>query len=445
MVSATSGLRFSHMKKTHLTLIRSIAFVASLSLVGMPGISLHGKDKKPVKAHNKKGAPPTAASLVEDMKASVVYIVKNAKDISPKSKQAVPFWSSLKTTIEGIDLMDAGIAKKSPDMLKGLDKTGQGITELAATWGMIRGAHPKSTVGRGVASLSAAYDMYMNHFGPSVASYKKGGGKKGKLTAAEIALIEKSGAQLDSLLGKLEKVAGKARPKSYQERMILDLVNLVEQLAAVEGDGRLAYAKYQYQWNRLQNALAAYSNIIKAYYPDYYTVWQVLDSDCQAMDTLFYADAWSYYESWNYYEVSIENYESYYEETSITETITETEETSYEESLESYEEESATEEDEEDEAELEEEIEVDDEESDSLFEEVEDSEDDEDGDGVSDEEDEDDDNDGTADEEDGDDDGDGLEDEEEDEEECCEEEEEEEEEDEEDDGIAECCEGCCCE
>jgi len=426
------------MKKIHLTLIRSVAFAASLCLGLTPAVSLHGKAK------NKKGAPPTASSLVDDMKASVVYIVKNSKDINPKSKQAVPYWSSLKTIIDGIDLMDAGIQKKSPDMLKGLDLTGQGITQLAATWGMIRGAHPKSTVGRGVVSLSTAYDMYVNHFGPSVASYKKGGGKKGKLTPAELALIEKSGTQLDSLLGKLEKVAGKARPKSYQERMILDLVNLVEQLAAVEGDGRLAYAKYQYQWNRLQNALAAYSNIIRSFYPEYYTVWQVLDSDTTAMNTLFYEDAWSYYESWNYYEVSIENYESYYEETSITESISETEETEYEEDLEEYNEEEATEEDEDDEAELEEEVEIDEEGDDSLFEEVEDSDDDEDGDGVSDEEDTDDDNDGTSDEEDGDDDGDGLEDEEEDEESCDEEEAEEEEEEEEDDGIAECCEGCCC-
>lgn len=176
---------------------------------------------------------------------------------------------------------------------------------------MIRGAYTKSTVGCGVVSLSTSFDMFMNHFGSSVASFKKGGGQKGKLTDAEIALIEKSGTQLEALLGKLEKVAEKAKPKSYQERMILVLVNLVEQLAGAEGDGRLAHAKYQYQWNRLQNALAAYSNIIKAYYPDYYVVWQVLDSDSRAMNTLFYADAWSYYESWNFYEVSIENYESY--------------------------------------------------------------------------------------------------------------------------------------
>lgn len=430
--------------KHRLILLRSIAFIASISLLGAPGISLHGQVKASSKAHNKKGPSPTAASLVDDMKSSVIYIVKNAKDINPKSKQAVPFWSSLKTIIEGIDLMEVGIQNKSPDMLQGLDIAGQGITELAATWGMIRGAHPKSTVGRGVASLSTSYDLFLNHFGPSVASYKKGGGKKGKLTSAELALIEKSSAQLELLLGKLEKVAAKAKPKSYQERMILDLLNLVEQLVGVEGDGRLAYSKYQYQWNRLQNALAAYSNIIKVYYPEYYTVWQVLDSDTLAMNALFYEEAWSYYESWNYQEVSIENYESYYEETSITESITETEETEFEEDIEEYSEEEATEEDEEDVAELEEEIEIDEEADDSLFEEVEDSDDDEDGDGVSDEADTDDDNDGVSDEEDGDDDGDGLEDTEEDEADAEEEEEmEEEEEDEEDDGIADGCEDGC--
>lgn len=429
--------------KHRLILLSSIAFVASFSLLGAPGISLHGQNKAPSKAHNKKGPAPTAASLVDDMKTSVIYIVKNAKDISPKSKQAVPFWSSLKTVIEGIDLMESGIENKNSDMLDGLDIAGQGITELAATWGMIRGAHPKSTVGRGVVSLSTAYDMYLNHFGPSVASYKKGGGKKGKLTAAELALIEKSSSQLVALLDKLEKVAAKAKAKSYQQRMIMDLLNLVEQLVSVEGDGRLAYSKYQYQWNRLQNALAAYSNIIEVYYPEYYTVWQVLNTDTTAMNALFYEDAWSYYESWNYYEVSIENYESYYEETSITESVTETEETEFEEEIEEYSEEEATEEEEEIESELEEEIEVDEESDDSLFEEVEDSDDDEDGDGVSDEADVDDDNDGVSDEEDGDDDGDGLEDEEEnEEEEEAEEEQEEEEEEAEDDGIAECDEGC---
>lgn len=429
--------------KTRLLLLRTIGFAASLSLIGVPGMSLHGKDKAPSKAHNKKGTPPTAASLVGDMKASVIFIAKNAKDINPKSKQAVPFWASLKKAAEGVDLMEAGIQNKSPDMLKGLSTVGLGVTELGATWGIIRSAHPKSTVGRGLKSLNAAYEMYMNHFGPSVAAFKKGGGKKGKLTDAELAMIEKSGTQLEALLGNLEKVHAAAKPKSYQSRMSFDIIGLIKQLVGIEGEDRSAYAKYQYQWNRLQNALAAYSNITKAYYPAYYkSSWSLLDPITSSMGSLFGSTAWSYYEGWEYSSVSISNYASYYEETSITESITESEETSYEESIEAYDEESATEEDSEDEEEIEEELdEEEDEDEDSLFEEASDCEDDEDGDGVADEEDQDDDNDGVSDEEDGDDDGDGLEDEEEDEEE---EEEEEEMEEEDDDGVAECCEGGCC-
>lgn len=425
------------MNSIHMTkLLRAVALMASLSVFGLQVHTLHAK------GNNKKGAPPTAASLVSDMKASVVFIVKNAKDISPKSKQAIPFWSSLKTTIDGIDLMDEGIQKKSPDMLKGLDATGRGVTELAATWGIIRGAHPKSQVGRGVKSLSSAYEMYLTHFGPSVALLKKGGGKKGKITDAELAMIEKSGTQLEALLGNLEKVAATAKPKSYQSRMIMDLLNLVQKLGDIEGTDRGAYAKYQYQWGRLQQALAAYSNITKAYYPAYYKSWSVLTPLASAMGSLFGSSAWTYYSSWDYSTVSIANYGSYYEETSITSYITETEETSYEESLESYSEESATEVDEEDEEAIEEETEDDEEDDDSLFEEVEDDGDDEDGDGISDEEDDDDDNDGTADDEDMDDDGDGVNDEEDADEE---EDDEEMDEDDDDDGVADCCKGGCCE
>lgn len=415
-----------------------VLLLACLGFSGLSEISLEAKEKKPaVKASNKKGDAPTPASLVDDMKASFVYIVKNAGDISPKSKQARPFWSALKTIADGVDQMDAGIAKKSPDMLQGLELSGKGITQLAATWGVLRGAHPKSQVGRGVTSLAAAHDMFEQHFGPAVARFKKGG----KMTAKEKATIEKSAAQLEGLLDMLAGVAEKAKPKSYQQRMILDLVNLVEQLAAVEGSGGRAYAKYMYQWNRLQNALGAYSNIIQSFYPDYYVSWKTLTPGITAMNSWFTVeDTWSYYEGWDYYSVSIENYESYYEETSVVETIEESEESKYEESVESYDEETAVEEDEDEEEELEEEVEIDEEEDDSLFEEVEDSYGDDDGDGVEDEEDTDDDNDGVCDDQDGDDDGDGVEDEEDAD---SEEEEEEEMEEDDDDGIAECCEGGC--
>lgn len=402
--------------------------MASLAVFASHCPALHAKE------HNKKGPPPTPGSLVSDMRASVLFIVKNAEDISPKSKQAIPFWNSLKTTIDGINLMDTGVQKKNQDMLKGLDTTGRGITELAATWSIIRGAHPKSQAGRGVKSLSAAYEMYLTHFGPSVALLKKGGGKKGDITDVEAAMIEKSSAQIEALLSNLEKVAATAKPKSYQVRMVLDLLGMVQKLGDIEGNDCSTFAKYQYQWGRLHQALTAYGNIIKAYYPAYYKSWSVLTPLTNAMGSLFGTSAWAYYDGWNYYSMSIANYGSYYEATSIASSITADERTAYEASLKSYTEGSATEVDEEDEEAIEEE--TDEEEvEDSLFEEVEEDSDDQDGDGIANDEDEDDDNDGIADDEDMDDDGDGVNDEEDDDEDR-----DGEEMDADEDGVADCCE-----
>lgn len=427
--------------KSRLILLKSIAFIASLSLLGVSGLPVQGQEAKAKgKAHNKKGAAPTAASLVKDMQASVAFIVKNAKDVSPKSKQAVPFYSALKTTSKGLDQLEQGIADKSPEMLKGLDATGQGVTQLATTWGIIRSAHPKSQVGRGIKSLNAAYEMYLTHFGPSVAALKKGG-KKGKLTDAELAEIEKAGPQLESLIGSLTKAAAAAKAKSYQARMIEDLLNQAEKLAAIKGTDRGTYAKYQYQSGRLRNTLAAYGNVSRCYYPSFYEVaWSVLTPIANAISSIFSTSAWGYYDGWNYYDASIANYGDYYEMTSISSSIEVSEVSSYEESVESYEEESATEEDEEDEEAIEEEQDEEDDET-SLADEAADCDDDADGDGIADEEDDDDDNDGTSDEEDTDDDGDGESDEEDGDDE--EEEDEDDGEDDDDDGAADCCDGCC--
>lgn len=428
---------------SRLILLKSIAFIASLSLVGVSGLPVQAQEAKAkVKAHNKKGAPPTPASLVKDMQASVAFIVKNAKDVSPKSKQAVPFYSALKKTSLGIDQMEKGISDKSPDMLKGLSAAGEGIAQLATTWAIIRGGHPKSQVGRGVKSLDAAYEMYLTHYGPSVAALKKGGGKKGKLTDAELAEIESAGEQIDSLIGSLTKAAASAKAKSYQARMIQDLLDQAEKLAAIKGTDRGTYAKYQYQSGRLRNTLGAYGNVCRSYYPSFYeSVWTVLTPIANAVSSIFSNSAWGYYDGWNYYESSIANYGSYYESTSISTSIEVTEVSTYEESVESYSEESATEEDAEDEEEIEEEQDEEEDDS-SLADEAADCEDDDDGDGISDDEDDDDDNDGISDEEDTDDDGDGEPDEE-DEDEDEEEEDDEDGEDEDDDGAADCDDGCC--
>lgn len=436
---------------SRLPLFKSIAFIASLSLLGVSGLPLQGQEAKAKgkPAQNKKGAAPTAASLVKDMKASVAFIAKNSKDINPKSKQAVPFYAALKSTAKGLDQLEKGIADKSPEMLKGLDTTGEGVTQLSTTWAIIRGAHPKSQVGRGVKSLDAAYEMYLSHFGPSVAILKKGG-KKGKLTDAELAEIQGAGPKMEELIGNLKQAAATAKPKSYQHRMIADLISLATKILGIQGADRGTYAKYQYQTGRLRNSMGAYGNISRSYYPEYYqSSWGKLTPFVNVLTSIFGGSAWGYYDGWNYYESSISNYGSYYESTSISTSISVTEVSSYEESVESYEEETATEEDTEDEEEIdeeqEEEADEDDEDDDqSLADEAADCEDDDDGDGISDDEDEDDDNDGVSDEEDTDDDGDG----ESDEEDADEDEEEEDEDDGDDDdcdGAADCDDGGCCE
>ena len=432
---------------SRLPLFKSIALIASFSLLGVSGLPLQGQEAKAKgkPAQNKKGAAPTAASLVKDMKASVAFIAKNSKDINPKSKQAVPFYAALKSTAKGLDQLEKGIADKSPEMLKGLDTTGEGVTQLSTTRAIIRGAHPKSQVGRGVKSLDAAYEMYLSHFGPSVAILKKGG-KKGKLTDAELAEIQAAGPKMEELIGNLKQAAASAKPKSYQSRMIADLINLATKILSIQGTDRGTYAKYQYQTCRLRNSMGAYGKISRSYYPDYYqSSWGKLTPFVNVLTSIFGGSAWTYYDGWNYYDSSISNYGSYYESTSISTSISVTEVSAYEESVETYEEESATEEDEEDEEEIDEEQEEDEDDEDddqSLADEAADCEDDDDGDGISDEEDEDDDNDGVSDEEDTDDDGDG----ESDEEDADEDEEEEEEDDGDDDdcdGAADCDDGCC--
>lgn len=432
-----------------LTLFKSVALVAGLCLLGVSGLPLNGQEAKAKgkATHNKKGAPPTPASLVKDMKASVAYIVKNAKDISPKSKQAVPFYSALKSTSTGLDQMEKGIQSKSPEMLKGLDTVGEGVTQLATTWGIIRGAHPKSSVGRGVKSLNAAYEMYLTHYGPSVAALKKGG-KKGKLTDAELAEIQQAGPKMEELIGNLKQAQAAAKPKSYQSRMIVDLIALAQKILAIQGTDRGTYAKYQYQTGRLRNTLGAYGNISRSYYPAYYqSSWGKLTPIVNVLGAIFGGSAWNYYDGWNYYDTSIANYGSYYEVSSITSSIETSEISSYEESVESYEEASATEEDEEDEEEIDEEQEEEEDDDDqSLADEAADCDDDADGDGIDDEEDDDDDNDGTSDEEDTDDDGDGESDEEDGDEEDEDMEEEGDDDDDDDDGAADCgCDGGCCE
>jgi hypothetical protein len=388
------------------------------------------------KGKSKEGAPLTPLSLVQDMQRAVAFIAQSAvtskPELSPKAKPTRPFWQGLVTISEGLDAMEAGITEGDEGMIDGLEDVGGGVITLATTWGIIREAYPKSQVGRGVIALTEAYNMYLHHYGPAVARFKKGG----KVTADELNEVKAARAVLSAMQPRLTAVAAKAKKNTYQQRLALDILGLIEELLAVQvGGNARTYCKFIYQWDRLENALYGYNDIIEVWYPGYFEQWSVLAEDAEAISGLF-AENTSFYEGWEYESQTITNYGVYYERTAVVSTITAEVSASYEETVESWSEETAVEESSEEMEEIDEEIEIDEESDESLFEEVEESDEDEDGDGVEDEEDADDDNDGVEDEDDGDDDGDGVEDEEDDDAE----DEELADEDEDDDGIDDDCE-----
>lgn len=371
--------------------------------------SIAAKKAAEAKGKNKKGDAPTPVSLVTDMQKAVAFIAKSAAESKPvinvKGKQARPFWSGLKTISEGLTSMQAGIKAKDEGMVDGLEDVGSGMTTLATTWGVIRAAYPKSQVGRGVIALSEAYNVYLHHYGPAVARYKKGG----KVLDEEAEEVAKAHAQLEKLSTKLAALEGKAKKNSYQQRMVVDLMLLVGDLLDVKATSVKNYCKFVYQWDRLENALNGYNDIVEVWYPDFYTQWEIIADDTEAIGGLF-VDNNSYYTGWNYTTESVKNYGVYYEKTAAVVSVSVAQVSSYEASVEAWSEESATEESVEESEEINEEVEIDEEEEHSLFEEVEHSEDDHDGDGVLDEDDDDDDNDGVLDEDDDDDDGDGIDD-----------------------------------
>ncbi|MFZ4594140.1 MAG: hypothetical protein ACOYOF_07780 [Verrucomicrobiaceae bacterium] len=400
-------------------------------LASYAGSHLHYVAAKEAKHQRKQGAAPTAASLISDMQKAVAFTAMSAKDrLSTKSKEARPFWAALKTASQSLDIMEASLKSDKTATVKAQDDLGRSMIQLCASWGVLRGSHPKLQVGRGVIALSEAHDMYTYHFGPTVARYKLGGKPaKEELEAVEICLDE-----LAKLGDDVEALSKKAKANSYQARLVNDLLSLIDELLEVKVTNLKSYCKFMYQWDRLSHAVGGYSEIIEVWYPAYYTEWETVTADYTSLVDEFTEVSVSYYEAWEYTELSVAKYDDYYERTSMLVSVTEEQEAEFESYTEEYSEESAIEESEEELAEINEDIEIDEDDDSTAFEEVEDSADDEDGDGESDEEDTDDDNDGVEDDQDSDDDGDGLEDsEDEDEEEDTDEGEEDEDED--DDGI----------
>jgi hypothetical protein len=425
-------------KINSLLLIFSLALSTGLPTSVFAAAKAEGTKKASKRAH-KAGEAPSPASLVNDMQKAFAFTVMNAKDkISTKSKEARPFWVALKAGSEALGEMEAGLKGNNQKAVQGLDKLGHSMTQLCATWAVLRSSHPGLQVGRGIIALSEAYETYSSHFGPTVARYKKGG----QVTKDEMALVGSALAQLAKLNHQIEAIKAKTKANSNERRLVQDLAMLSKKLLDVKVSNLKSYCKFLYQSNRLGNAMSGYSEVFEVWYPTLYTEWQVVSTEYEVVWTSFSEISVSYYEGWAYTETSVASYGDYYERTAAVSTITEEQETQFESYSESYSEASATEESSEELEAISEEVEVSEDDDTTTFQEVEDSDSDEDGDGVDDEDDEDDDNDGINDDSDEDDDGDGVsDDEDEDEDEDADDEEDEEDEDADDDGIDDDCDG----
>lgn len=357
------------------------------------------------KHKRKEGAAPTAATLVADMKKSVAFIAKSAKDkISTKSKEAIPFWSALKDSSKALDQMEAGVKAGDESMITGLDSLGMSLHQLAASWGVLRSSDEGSQVGRGVIALSKAYEVFLFHYGPSVARKHVGG----EVTAEEKAQLAAARAEVSHLKEQFVSVEGKVKPKTYQHRFIRDTLGLCKEIEDIKGDSLKDYCAYLFQYNRLMYTAVAYNTLIDVWYPETAKELASAPKSKKRPTLAFEKSCGGYYKGWKYTTIPVTHYDDYYEVTYCLTTVTETEITTFESFSESYSEESATEESSEEESAIDEEVTMEEDEGGTFADEVGDGADDEDGDGITDEEDADDDNDGSADEADNDDDNDGV-------------------------------------
>lgn len=383
-----------------------LALSASCLLTLAPHAHAEAKEAAAPKHKRKEGAPPTAATLVTDMRKSVAFIAKSAKEkISQKSKEAVPFWSALRDSSKALDQLEAGVKADDENALKGLDALGLSLHQLAASWGVLRSSDEGSQVGRGVIALSKAYEVFLFHFGPSVARKHMGG----EVTAEEKTQLAAARAEVASLKAQFTSVDAKIKPKTYQKRFIHDTLALCKEIEGIEGDALKDYCAYIFQYNRLMYTAQAYNMLIDIWYPD---TAKELDAatghKASKKPTLAFEKASSgYYKGWKYASVPVTHYGDYYEVTYCVSTITVTEETTLESYTESYSEVIATEESSEETSSLSVESTFEEDES-SFADEVADGTDDEDGDGISNEDDTDNDNDGISNDDDTDDDNDGV-------------------------------------
>jgi len=339
------------------------------------------------------------------MRKSVAFIAKSGQGhISTKSTTAKPYFTALKSCDLAVDQIELGMHAKDERMLKGLNSLGPSVTQLSASWGVLRKTHSDLEVGRGVIALSKSYELYNAHYGPAAARKHQGG----KVSAEESSRLTKCRTDSKKFRGQLMALKSKAPANSSALRFVADLLYLCDSLDRISGNDLNSYCRYSYEFDRLRYSIYGYGNVVQAWYPGYYSQWSSASTYYSSMSTSFSSQSWSSYESWNYTSQSISNYSNYYEATSAVSSITQSDISSISASTRSYDEEAATVVSKDELAAINEEVTVDEDQTTTFADEVSKGIDDEDADGVTDETETDDDNDGVADETDKDDDGDGV-------------------------------------
>ena len=386
----------------NLTQMTAVALSLLILPVSAEGIKGSPLPKKQAGKKSKKGAPLTAGSIIKDMRAAAAFIASQGrKDMDPKSKLEVPFWSGLKLVMTSLNQLEKGLKKRDAAYLKALEGLGRGTTQVATAWAVLRKNEKTSTIGRGVIALHKGYRTFDTHFGPQVARMKQGG----KLSEKESAEITKQKATVAKLKSQLAKMKAKAKPDTIEMRFVVDLEHQCRKVTSCEVRDLSHFAQFIYFIGELEDYLYAYFQIVEVWYPEFYTTWKGCDSYYTSFSTASWQTDATYYATWDISTVTISHYGDYYEEMVVESAADISEESTF---VESYSEESATEEIAGEESVIEEEYDSDEsnDAEESMSEEI--GEDDADGDGISNEDDADDDNDGTADTDDNDDDGDGM-------------------------------------
>ena len=313
-----------------------------------------------------EGKKLTAAMVVADMQKSVALIAKSAKGkISTKSKPASPFWSALKDSSKAIDKMEAGLKKNDSSTMEGLDSLGVNVHQLAAAWGVLKASHEGVDVAPGLKALTKSYETFLFHFGPSVARKKMGG----EVTAAEKTALAAARKEVEGIKSQLTVIEGKAKPKSYQQRFVHDILVLCKDVEAVKGEDLKTYCTYLYQYNRLKYTVLAYNSLVDDWFPNFSKDWNTVakeKNEKQEGCGAFTETEVTYYKEYHYADKAVAKTEGYFEVVACVEVITETEEATLEEYTESYSEESATEESSEEMADVEEDVSVDEGDSESF-------------------------------------------------------------------------------